>query len=69
MRLNEILVDLRQGKKARRKPWRVWHAFLQLNDDNIEYVEKPNPREHYLNLWNPTTHDLVADDWEVIEGN
>ena len=60
MKIDKAIEAMKQGKKIRRVNWSDKEDCLKLFIDNII-------RFGSAYSWIPTTADLLADDWEVVD--
>lgn len=71
MDFSEALINLKQGKKLKRKGWNGKNLFVQSYKSAIcgdmfaiiNTATLPNT----INSWVPSVSDLYAEDWELYE--
>lgn len=71
MDFGKMLQDLKLEQKGRRKGWNavqlgkpVYITMIYSQELEPYFVFNDGEKER---IWTPSTHDILADDWEVVE--
>ncbi|WP_099974149.1 DUF2829 domain-containing protein [Lactobacillus terrae] len=74
MKFSDVLKEIENGKKARRKSWSVGEEYifevtdLRISGDEVNpFLLIKTDENPSLSIFQPNTCEILADDWEIVE--